>query len=155
MGVATSIKMASTLCRAIAGVTRRAILYPSVTKVRTCVSGGPTDYEFNFEGKVELLDSKMPNALGHVVGLERYEMLQNLKGNYDPWDFNTHLLDRNEGTRDNPVMVPAAAPERYVGCLCDDTVMSIAWMELRDGEPRRCQCGFWFKLQKVDNMQDF
>jgi len=32
----------------------------------------------------------------------------------------------------------------------DDTVMSISWMELYDGEAKRCECGFWFKMQKIE-----
>jgi len=48
-----STKMASTLCRAIAGFTRRVVTSPAVSSARYSGGyGGPTDPDYNFKGKV-------------------------------------------------------------------------------------------------------
>ena len=37
-----------------------------------------------------------------------------------------------------------------VVCSGEEDAVSINWMYLYKGEPRRCQCGYWFKLTELE-----
>ena len=32
----------------------------------------------------------------------------------------------------------------------EDDSLTVVWMYLHRGEPKRCQCGYWFKIVDVD-----
>lgn len=55
-------------------------------------------------------------------------------------------MNRGEGTKEKPNMIPSAFESRMVGCICEEDSQSIVWMWLKKGEAKRCQCGFWFQL---------
>lgn len=43
-------------------------------------------------------------------------------------------------------MIPSAYDSRIVGCICEEDAGTIVWMWLHKGEPKKCQCGYWFQL---------
>lgn len=53
---------------------------------------------------------------------------------------------RGPATKDNPCLVPSFVDEKLIGCICheDQTYINFIWV--RKDEPRRCECGHWFKL---------
>ncbi|GAB1606433.1 cytochrome c oxidase subunit 5B, mitochondrial-like [Argonauta hians] len=106
-------------------------------------SGKPVDHH---KGKVAS-DVSMPDALGHAVGVERFEMLAKLAGNEDPFEMN--VKKRGKGTADEPNLVPSLFDMRLVGCICEEESLAIHWMHLYKGEPKRCECGYWFKLSEM------
>ncbi len=55
---------------------------------------------------------------------------------------------RGKGTRDEPNIVNAMDAFRIVGCHCNSTDTHINWMVVFDGKPKRCECGYWFKLKR-------
>ncbi|KAL8588996.1 hypothetical protein ACOMHN_047977 [Nucella lapillus] len=131
--------MATTLLRTTAGVVRRTVAY---TSVRASSGGGPPiDHQ---KGKIASDKVTMPDTLGHSVGIERYELLAKLAGNEDPFEMN--VKKRAKGTVDEPTLIPSLYEKRLVGCICEEDAVSINWLHLHKGEPRRCECGFWFKL---------
>ncbi|KAK9718419.1 Cytochrome c oxidase subunit Vb [Popillia japonica] len=90
--------------------------------------------------------NSMGDPIEHATGLEKRELLSKLAGNENP--FNMKLLKRGPGTKTQPNEIPSAFDQRLVGCVCEEDQMHINWMWLVDGQPRRCECGFWFKLVK-------
>ncbi|XP_043482380.1 cytochrome c oxidase subunit 5B, mitochondrial-like [Leptopilina heterotoma] len=88
----------------------------------------------------------MPDPVEHAQGLEKKELLAHLSGNDDP--FMSKALIRHDNSKDRPIMVPSAFDSRMIGCICEEDQTYICWMWLHAGNPRRCECGHWFKLQK-------
>ncbi|KAG8237091.1 hypothetical protein J437_LFUL017369 [Ladona fulva] len=88
----------------------------------------------------------MADPLEHATGLEKREMLAKAAGNDNPFDMK--IFQRGPGTKDNPTLVPSAFDSRIIGCVCEEESASVCWMWLYEGEPKRCGCGYWFKLQK-------
>lgn len=60
--------------------------------------------------------------------------------------FDMKVFKRGPGTKDCPNEIPSACDSRIVGCICEEDATSVAWMWLHQGVPRRCACGYWFKL---------
>ena len=56
------------------------------------------------------------------------------------------VYKRVAGTKDSPNTVPSVCDFRVVGCVCEEDATAISWMWLYKGEPKRCECGYWFKL---------
>lgn len=63
--------------------------------------------------------------------------------NQDPYYIQARK--RNEGTKENPNIVPSFEPKRLVGCVCEEDATSILWMWVHKSDPKRCACGYWFK----------
>jgi len=95
------------------------------------------------KGKVASDKISMPDALGHAVGPERYEMLAKAAGVDDPFEMN--VRKRARGTKDEPTIVPTMYDRRLIGCVCEEDSVTIQWMYLHKGEEKRCGCGYWFK----------
>ena len=57
-------------------------------------------------------------------------------------------IKRRESTKDDPILIPSAFDSRIIGCICEDDQTYVNWMWVHAGSPRRCECGFWFKLEK-------
>ncbi|XP_034241969.1 cytochrome c oxidase subunit 5B, mitochondrial-like [Thrips palmi] len=91
----------------------------------------------------------LPNPLEHASGLERKQLLAELQGNEDPFDMN--IQKRGVCTKEKPHVVYSSFHERLVGCICEEDSENVVWMWLRQSEPKRCACGYWFKLQKVED----
>ncbi|XP_033738953.1 cytochrome c oxidase subunit 5B, mitochondrial-like [Pecten maximus] len=148
--------MAAALCRTFVGLTRRAVL-PYQARAYGSKADGGRDIgisgmhsifppEESHEGKIETPDSLMPSNLGHMLGEERDEILTELAGAKDHFDFDGVRVNEREGTRDAPIIVRSESDNRIVGCLCDDEQVHINYMVLTSGAPKRCMCGFWYKL---------
>jgi len=133
--------MASLLSRNVAALARRT----AQISCARAMSGGPTlDPQ---KGKVPVDKIDMPDTLGHSVGPERYELLAKLAGNEDPFEMN--VKKRAKGTRNEPTLIPSLYEKRLVGCICEEDATCINWMHLHKGEPKRCECGYWFKLVEM------
>merc|ERR1711942_287643 len=135
-------KMASSLCRLAArAVLRQQSLLFCAARTSSGGGGKPVDHH---KGKIASTELQMPDGLGHAVGIERYELLAKLAGNEDPFEMN--VKKRAKGTVDEPTLIPSLYEKRLVGCICEEDAVSINWMFLHKGEPKRCECGYWFKL---------
>lgn len=84
----------------------------------------------------------------HATGLEKKELLAIQSGNDNPFDMRVYK--RGPGTKDQPTEIPAMLDKRLIGCICDEDSSHINYMWLHKGEPKRCECGYWFKLVKGD-----
>ncbi|KAI9564655.1 hypothetical protein GHT06_008396 [Daphnia sinensis] len=114
--------MASFVCRSVFAATRRGV---STTAVRAA-------------------DKAMNDPLEHATGLEKREILAKQAGREDPYEMQVYK--RVAGTKEKPNLVPSVADHRVVGCVCEEDATAINWMWLYKGEPKRCECGYWFKL---------
>ncbi|XP_064605479.1 cytochrome c oxidase subunit 5B, mitochondrial-like [Liolophura sinensis] len=137
-----TLKMASLIVRQGARLVRRNVLLTSVRA--SSASHAVVD---PLKGKVPTDQKSMPDNLGHSVGAERFELLSQLAGNEDPFEMN--VKKRAKGTFDEPTLVPSINTKRLVGCICEEDAISINWMYLHKGEPKRCECGYWFKLAEL------
>ncbi|XP_011299460.1 cytochrome c oxidase subunit 5B, mitochondrial [Fopius arisanus] len=88
----------------------------------------------------------LPDPIDLSTGLEKQEILSRQAGNDDP--FMMKALKRAAGTKDAPNLVPSAFESRMIGCVCEEDSTHIVWMWLHEGQPRRCECGHWFKIQR-------
>jgi len=61
------------------------------------------------------------------------------------------VVKRAAGTKDKPTMIPSAHEMRLVGCVCHEDAFYVNYMWLYAGEPKRCECGYWFKLTKAED----
>uniref|UniRef100_A0A1B0ABJ5 Cytochrome c oxidase subunit 5B, mitochondrial n=1 Tax=Glossina pallidipes TaxID=7398 RepID=A0A1B0ABJ5_GLOPL len=90
---------------------------------------------------------EMAHPLEHATGLEKKEMLAFLSGKCDP--YHSDVIKRGSGTAENPTLIPSAFHGRIVGCICcDNRFVNFMWLE--KGCPKRCECGYWFKLTEVE-----
>ncbi|XP_003487551.1 cytochrome c oxidase subunit 5B, mitochondrial-like [Bombus vosnesenskii] len=89
-----------------------------------------------------------PDPLELATGLEKRELLAAAAGDFDPYHMKAIEILR-DSTKENPNLVPSAFKSRVVGCLCEEDTAHVNWMWLHEGQPRRCECGHWFKLTEV------
>ncbi|KAF0307106.1 Cytochrome c oxidase subunit 5B, mitochondrial [Amphibalanus amphitrite] len=89
-------------------------------------------------------DKMMPDPFEHATGIEKQEMLARRAGNNDPFDMG--LYHRGVGTKEQPNLIPSRFQCRIVGCVCEEDATCVNYMWLKAGEPKRCECGHWFKL---------
>ncbi|XP_014674191.1 PREDICTED: cytochrome c oxidase subunit 5B, mitochondrial-like [Priapulus caudatus] len=92
----------------------------------------------------------MPSGADHATGLEKKELLAKAAGNENPFDMR--VIKRNAGTKDTPNQIPSIFDKRLVGCICEEEATCVTWMWLYKGEPRRCECGHWFKLVEAKGL---
>merc|ERR1712136_683146 len=71
-------------------------------------------------------DKMMNDSLDHATGLEKRELLARQAGREDPYEMQVY--------------------KRVAGCVCEEDATAISWMWLYKGEPKRCECGYWFNL---------
>lgn len=88
----------------------------------------------------------MGDPLEHATGLEKRELLAKASGNENPFDLK--VIKRGAGSKESPNEIPSAFEARIVGCICEEDATCVNWMWLHEGQPRRCECGHWFKLIK-------
>lgn len=55
-----------------------------------------------------------------------------------------------DSSKENPNLVPSVFASRVMGCICEEEACHVNWMWLHAGPPKRCGCGFWFKLVKKE-----
>ena len=70
-----------------------------------------------------------------------------MAGDTDPYQLT--VQKRGKGTFDEPSLVPSTFEARNVGCICHEEQNHINWMTLHRGVPKRCECGYWFKLVEL------
>merc|ERR1711862_943855 len=85
------------------------------------------------------------DPIDHATGLEKYELLAEQAGNDDPFFCKAQAMAK--GTKDEPNVIQALDVYRMVGCVCHPDDTNIKWMWLYKDQPKRCQCGYWFKLE--------
>jgi len=59
----------------------------------------------------------------------------------------------NGKTKDNPIMVASHSNRCIVGCVCAPDMPSVNWFYVEDGPAQICDCGFYFKLERVTSEQ--
>lgn len=89
----------------------------------------------------------MGDPLEHATGREKRELLAKACGNPNP--FGLCVLKRKEGSKEEPNEIPSAMGHRLVGCICEKNCTVINYMWLERDQPKRCECGYWFKLVNV------
>ncbi|KAL0276625.1 UNVERIFIED_CONTAM: hypothetical protein PYX00_004159 [Menopon gallinae] len=94
-------------------------------------------------------DIALADPLEIATGKERQELLAMQAGDDDP--FKTKAIKRRPSTKSDPIAVPSYHDSRIVGCICEEETGHIKWFWLHDGEPKRCYCGHWFKLEKFQS----
>ncbi|THK33208.1 cytochrome c oxidase subunit 5B, mitochondrial [Diachasma alloeum] len=99
-----------------------------------------------FSRAAVLRQKGFPDPLELATGLEKQELLARQAGNDDP--FMMKPLRRGIGTKDQPNLVPSAFESRMIGCVCEEDSTHVTWMWLHEGQPRRCECGHWFKIER-------
>jgi cytochrome c oxidase subunit 5b len=57
-------------------------------------------------------------------------------------------IARSAGTKENPTIINALENYRMVGCHCQEGDTNIKWMWVYENKPKRCECGYWFKLKQ-------
>lgn len=85
-----------------------------------------------------------------ATGIFKRELLLRQSGNYDPWLF-AKPIKRGAGRENEPTEIPSAFDGRIVGCLCLGD-RSPKWMWLEKGDPKRCECGHYYKLVKIESV---
>lgn len=60
---------------------------------------------------------------------------------------------RGPATKDNPCLVPAFEDKRVVGCICQEDQTHICYMWVHQEEPKRCECGHWFKCVPATDLR--
>jgi len=88
-------------------------------------------------------DLALPDSLDHAVGIERFERQAKLAGIEDPWDIKAYK--QGKGTREDPDIVPSMYNKRLIGHLCEEGQPYLTYFYVYKSEPKRCQCGHWFK----------
>ncbi|XP_053989007.1 cytochrome c oxidase subunit 5B, mitochondrial-like [Hylaeus anthracinus] len=90
-------------------------------------------------------DKTFADPLDLATGLEKRELLAAAAGNFDPYNMKAIQIQKTS-SKQNPNLVPSAFKSRIVGCVCEPDASHVNWMWLHQGKPRRCECGYWFKL---------
>ncbi|KAK6622346.1 hypothetical protein RUM44_002157 [Polyplax serrata] len=80
-----------------------------------------------------------------ATGWEKFQLEQIKAGVNDP--FKMKAIKRHASSKSNPNLIPSYYDCRIVGCICEEDSSRIIWMWLFKGEPKRCKCGHWFKLE--------
>ncbi|KAH9489631.1 Cytochrome c oxidase subunit 5B [Bulinus truncatus] len=135
--------MALSLWRTSTNILKRSVSFASV-RLGHDTPSKPVDIH---KGKVFSDEVGLPDSLGHSVGVERYELLAKQAGDDDP--FEMKVVKRAKGTFDEPTIVKSVNNKRMVGCICEEDALTINWMYVHKGEPKRCGCGYWFRLEEL------
>ncbi|KAF9030963.1 COX5B-domain-containing protein [Hymenopellis radicata] len=91
-------------------------------------------------------DGEVPTAYDQATGLERFQLLGDIAGTNV---FDQEPLDSSRvGTKANPIMVPATATSRIIGCTgCPADSHDVMWYELKENKQIRCwECGSVYEL---------
>jgi len=94
-------------------------------------------------------DKMMPDPIEHATGLERKELEAYARGNDDP--LYNKPIKRGPGTKAQPTLIPSFNDKRIVGCICHEDAFYINYMWVHAGDPKRCECGHWYKLTKAED----
>ncbi|CAG0889324.1 unnamed protein product [Darwinula stevensoni] len=95
-------------------------------------------------------DKMMADPVEHATGREKVELLAKAAGNMDPFQLN--VVKRAAGTKENPTIIPSRLDRRIVGCICEEDQTYINWMWIDKNSPKRCGCGYWFKMVEGEHL---
>ncbi|XP_022318014.1 cytochrome c oxidase subunit 5B, mitochondrial-like [Crassostrea virginica] len=95
----------------------------------------------------------VPEFTGNALGLEHHEALTN-KETKEPFMTGVIHMTPQFGQMLNPHVIPSTKEKRLIACLCDEDSDKLHYMWLHRGEPQRCMCGIFFRLEEVDNFGD-
>merc|ERR1712008_314695 len=131
------------LMRANVNLVKRCVATSSVKQSSSNPYETPFKPEKIHEGKYFTDEVEKPDLLAFAVGEEKYELLAAEHGDDDPWNNNKI---KGTGSFQDPNLVASMFEKRLVGCICDEDSYDITWMTVWRGEPKRCECGNWYKL---------
>nr|XP_039271632.1 uncharacterized protein LOC120346059 [Styela clava] len=58
---------------------------------------------------------------------------------------------KNKGqSPEDPILVASPTEKCIVGCTCSPDACTVNWFYVNEGDPQTCDCGYFFKLVKVD-----
>merc|ERR1712179_505319 len=138
MGLQSIIKMAASLFRTTSSLVRKTLTQSlSVTSVR-CAGGPPAKPVDQHKGKYASDEVSMAAGLGHAVGIDRIEQLAHEMGDDDPFEMKP--IKKAAGTFDEPTTVGSQFEKRLIGCVCEPDSLSMVWLTVYKGEPKRCKC---------------
>lgn len=63
------------------------------------------------------------------------------------------IYPRGAATKENPCLVPSWEDKTVVGCICQEDQTHICYMWVHKGEPKRCECGHWFKAVDAPDLR--
>ncbi|XP_061175679.1 cytochrome c oxidase subunit 5B, mitochondrial-like [Saccostrea echinata] len=95
----------------------------------------------------------IPEFTGFALGLEQYEMLT-AEETKDVFSTGVIHMTPQYGQHENPYVIPSTKEKRLIACLCDEDSNTLEYMWLHKGEPQRCLCGIFFRLEEVDAFGD-
>lgn len=91
---------------------------------------------------------RMPDMLEHATGRTRIEILNRLAGDDDVYLMKPATTKgKDRYNKDDPIIIKSRYPVRKIQCSCNDEFMHLKYMFVAKGHPRRCECGYWFKLE--------
>ncbi|XP_048763170.2 cytochrome c oxidase subunit 5B, mitochondrial-like [Ostrea edulis] len=99
------------------------------------------------------LQGAIPEFTGHALGLEQYEVLTKDETK-DVYSTGVIHMTPQFGQIENPHVIPSTKEKRLIACLCDEDSNKLQYMWLHKGEPQRCLCGVFFRLEEVDAFGD-
>ena len=97
--------------------------------------------------------SALNDPIEHATGIEKFELMAKKAGNDDP--FFLKARSRGKGTKEEPNIVDAMDSYRMVGCVCNEEDTNIKWFWIFEGKPKRCECGYWYKLNVHEPVDQF
>lgn len=85
-----------------------------------------------------------------ATGIFKRELKIRESGNDDPW-MMAKPMARGAGRENEPTEIPSAFDGRIIGCLCLGD-RAPKWMWLEKGCAKRCECGHYYKLTKMESV---
>ncbi|KAF1768817.1 hypothetical protein GCK72_000630 [Caenorhabditis remanei] len=128
--------MAQLAKTAVAALSKRLVAPAAVARRTMATEASPEDYGY------------YPDPLEHATGREKKMLLARLAGDdrYEP-----KVYYRAEAsTKQKPNLVPSHYDFRIIGCMCEQDSGHVNFMTIAKGEPKRCECGHWFKGVDAD-----
>jgi len=90
----------------------------------------------------------LPDPIEHATGLEKRQLLAQLQGDDR---YEAKIFHMRAGTKEEPNLVPSHLDARVVGCICAPDQQFVNYMWVRKEAPKRCSCGYWFKLVPAEH----
>jgi len=115
----------------------------------------PSTGEIKYPFKVATVEVKppeeyknlLPDPIEHATGIEKKQLLAQLQGDDR---YEAKVFHMRAGTKEEPNLVPSHLESRIVGCICEPDQQFVNYMWVNKEEPKRCSCGYWFKLVEAE-----
>lgn len=112
----------------------------------------PEDSKVIYRANAEIKGG-IPEFTGNALGLEHHEALTSNETKESYMTGVIHMTPQF-GQMLNPHVIPSTKEKRLIACLCDEDSDTLQYMWLHKGEPQRCMCGIFFRLEEVDAFGD-